>query len=101
MPIPPTTPSAWLSLDKAVHLCEYGLLAWLLMMSARRSAWAFGASCLTAFAGATAYGTLWEAVQMFLPYRSAEVGDLVVNTLGAGIGVGIAISVSTPKKKRE
>ena len=95
IPIPPSTPKGLLSLDKALHLCEYGLLAWLLMMSARRSAWKFGASLLTAFVGAAAYGALWEAVQAFLPYRAAELADVVVNTLGAGVGVGINLLMSS------
>jgi len=101
IPIPPSTPKPLLSLDKVVHLCEYGLLAWLLLVSARRSAWTVGASLLTAFMGAAAYGALWEGVQAFLPYRSAEVGDLIANTLGAGIGVTVAVLATRPLGIRE
>ena len=75
-------------LDKAVHLCEYLLLAWLLVQVFRmqrqpRQLW-------TAWWWATAYGATLELVQALIPWRSAEWTDALANALGAAAGILIA-----------
>lgn len=44
---------------------------------------------LGASLGATLVGGGLEIVQMFLPYRMAELGDLLADAVGAGIGAGL------------
>ena len=79
-----------LPLDKAAHLCEYLLFAWLLVQAATASRWSATKRSLLAFALPVSYGLFLEGVQAFLPYRSAEVMDAVANTVGAGLGVWLA-----------
>ena len=75
-------------LDKVAHLCEYLLLAWLLVQVFRlrqqphpfRRAWWW----------ATAYGAALELVQALVPWRSAEWADALANALGAAAGIFIA-----------
>ena len=76
-------------LDKAVHLCQYFLFAWLLGQAIRAGrvpepeareyriwAWIY----------ATSYGLLIELVQALLPWRSAEWADALANAVGAALG---------------
>ena len=75
-------------LDKAAHLCEYLLLAWLLarifrMQKQLQPFW-------TAWWWATAYGAAIELVQALVPWRSAELMDALTNALGAAAGIFIA-----------
>ena len=89
VPTPPETPSG-LPLDKLAHLCEYLLFAWLLVQAATASRWSATKRSLLAFALPVSYGIFLEGVQAFLPYRSAEVMDVVANTVGVGMGLGLA-----------
>lgn len=100
IPIPSKAPAALLSLDKAIHLCEYGVFAWLLTVSAHRSAWPFLACLFLAFVGATGYGALLEALQAWVPYRSAEGLDLIANTVGSGLGAWLGMVVSGRERNR-
>lgn len=75
-------------LDKAAHLCEYLLLAWLLVqvfrgVSQPRKLW-------VSWFFATAYGALIEMVQAYVPWRSADWMDGWVNAAGAALGVLVA-----------
>ena len=83
-------------LDKAVHLCEYLLLAWLLVQALR--AGAHRAASWVAWGWATGYGMMLELVQALVPWRSAEVSDALANALGAALGVGLARII--PRKTR-
>ncbi len=93
-------------LDKAVHLCEYLLFAWLLVQAVRigsrlpaapddpfRGAAQAGmperAYLLWAWIYATSFGLLVELIQAMIPWRSAELVDGLVNALGAAAGVWI------------
>jgi len=75
-------------LDKVVHLCEYLLLAWLLVRVFRvqRQPHSFR----TAWWWATAYGASLELVQALIPWRSGEWADALTNALGAAVGIFIA-----------
>jgi VanZ family protein len=71
-----------LYLDKAVHLGEYFLLAWLLVQALRHYhvwAWLY----------ATSYGVLIELIQAMVPWRSAEAMDALANAIGAACGVWV------------
>ena len=79
-------------LDKVAHLCEYLVLAWLLAQVFRlqnhpRKLWA-------AWGWATSYGAAIEGIQMFIPWRSGDISDLLANGLGAVLGIAAARWVS-------
>lgn len=60
------------------HLLGYGVLGALWgSWQAPRSVWVLG----------TAYGAVIEGLQYLLPYRRAEVGDLLVNAAGVLLGL--------------
>ncbi|MBD3246648.1 MAG: hypothetical protein GF333_06505 [Candidatus Omnitrophica bacterium] len=73
--------------DKAVHGAQYGALAFLVRGTALRGGvfrargWGFGYAFLL--------GAVIEIIQLFLPYRSFEIMDLVLNAAGAGAGMMI------------
>jgi VanZ family protein len=69
-------------LDKAVHLGEYLLFAWLLVQALPPIALVGGRAWLSA----TSYGVLMELMQAMVPWRSAEPMDAVANGLGAALG---------------
>lgn len=73
-------------LDKLLHVCEYALLAWCLVQALRSPTRPGVRLFAAAFLLSTAYGALLEVVQGWLPYRSAEGGDLIANAAGAGLG---------------
>lgn len=74
-------------LDKAAHLCEYLIFAWVLTQAVRASRMPEREYLLWAWIYATSYGWLIEVLQMFLPWRSASVMDSLMNALGAAAGV--------------
>ncbi len=78
-------------LDKVLHLCEYALFAWLLTRAIRATASPPHASSyvLWAWLYATSYGLLMEVIQRLVPWRSADLMDAVMNTLGAALGARI------------
>ena len=45
------------------------------------------------------YGALIELLQGFIPERSAEYKDLLVDSLGIGLGLGVAAVAVTPLKR--
>ena len=74
-------------LDKAGHLCEYLLFAWLLVQAIRRHHLPQREYPLLAWMFVTAYGLLMEMIQLMVPWRSAEWGDVLINAAGAALGV--------------
>ena len=77
-------------LDKAVHLCEYFLLAWLLAQAMRATAGASQSLAIKAWIIASGYGAMIEGIQAIVPWRSAEIGDAIANALGAALGVWLS-----------
>jgi VanZ family protein len=77
--------------DKVVHLCEYALLAWLMMTAARSN----GATLPSAFVWSSAlsilYGGMLELVQLMLPYRKGDWQDFGVNAIGTLLGIGLRL----------
>jgi len=74
-------------LDKAAHLCEYLLFAWLLLQAVRASRLPEPDDRLWAWIYATSYGLLMELIQAMIPWRSAEWGDVLADAAGAALGV--------------
>lgn len=87
-------------MPNAVHFIEYAVLALLV-----RFALLSGASIGTlladgaAFLWATSYGVLMEIVQLYVPTRSADIKDAVVNSLGALAVLSAARMLSAVKGK--
>jgi len=70
--------------DKVAHLFGFGLLALLLVPALSRHGLPVRRTALVGAAAlATAVGGALEIVQRFLPYRSAELADLVADGAGA------------------
>ncbi|MBI2496186.1 MAG: VanZ family protein [Candidatus Omnitrophica bacterium] len=76
-------------LDKVAHLGEYLLFAWLMLQALRASQMPRRVSLWWAWGSVTGYGLVMEGVQAMLPWRSAELADVVANGCGALLGVWI------------
>ena len=74
-------------LDKAVHLCEYLLLAWLLSVALRTGGLTAHDYLILAWIYATSYGLLIELIQALVPWRSCDLWDAAADAAGAAIGV--------------
>jgi len=88
--------------DKGVHTTEYAVLAFLLGHACLRTfedrprlRVAFVAVMLTVL-----WGFLDEMHQAFVPGRSADLLDLVADTIGALVGVGARFLVGTLVARR-
>ena len=77
VPHPPTT--GW---DKGDHFLTFAVLT---ILGCR----AFPAHIAAVLAGLLAYGGLIEVLQSFTPYRLAEWGDLVADSLGIIVGYAL------------
>lgn len=86
-------------LDKAVHLCEYLVFAWILVQAVRASRMPEREYLLWAWIYATGYGLLMEVLQMLVPWRSADWKDALANALGAAIGVWVGERI--PRRRVE
>jgi len=90
-------------LDKAAHLCEYFLFAWLLLQALPPTSLVGGQAVrayrLWAWSYATSYGLLMELIQAMVPWRSAEWGDVVANAVGAVLGVWLGREIPGAVKK--
>ena len=72
-------------LDKVGHLLAFTALAFTGYLGVpTRTALPFGL---------LAYGGLIELLQLFVPGRSAEWGDLLADGIGIGVGIGLAAFV--------
>ncbi len=91
-------------LPNAVHFVEYAILA-LLVRIALPSAGAGGSNSLAldagAFLWATAYGIIMEIVQRYVPTRSPDIKDALVNSFGALAALLAAKMVDKAKEKRD
>jgi VanZ family protein len=83
-------------LDKAAHLCEYLLFAWLLVQAIRKSRMPEREYRLWAWLYATSYGLLLELLQVMLPWRSGDWGDAGMNAIGAAFGVWVGNRLPRP-----
>jgi VanZ family protein len=71
--------------DKVVHFCMYGVLGLLLARVGVLQTWSRRRLVLTVVM-ISLFGVLDELHQLFIPGRSAEVGDWAMDTLGSAIG---------------
>ena len=76
--------------DKAVHLWEYLVFAWLLAQAIRSQGLTQGEYLWMAWIFATSYGALMEVIQLLVPWRTADWVDALANAAGAGIGAWLA-----------
>lgn len=87
-PMPETVPP-WPFKDKLLHLSAYAVLGALVLRALKHSSWRhhrvliMGVSMM--FAGL--YGLSDEWHQYYVPYRSAEFGDLLADIVGGVCGV--------------
>jgi VanZ family protein len=73
--------------DKVIHFTLYFLMSLCVYEACRKSK--FVKPFLAAFIYSAAVGTVLECSQIFIPYRSFELGDILANMIGAFIGVVI------------
>ncbi len=83
-------------LDKAAHVCEYLLFAWILTHAVRASHMPEPEYLIWAWIYATSYGLLMEAFQALVPWRSADLYDAAANAIGAALGIWIGRSFPRP-----
>lgn len=74
-------------LDKIVHFGIYAILGFLLTIEPK-------ITNLKALIICACYGLLIEIIQIFLPWRSFEVADIIADTLGAAVGIWFAQNLS-------
>lgn len=74
--------------DKVLHLSEYALLGALLYRAFRHASSGWGAhhAVWAAVAGSALYGASDEMHQLFVPFREADVLDIVADTVGGSVG---------------
>lgn len=74
--------------DKLIHVGEYGLLGVLLCRALGGvTAWPRTRIAFLSALAAILYGASDELHQLFVPQRSAELADVVANSLGATLAV--------------
>ncbi len=72
--------------DKPTHMMLFGSLSLLTYLAFRKGStvtmkWAAGC----AFLYATVYGAAMEGYQYYIPWRTADWGDVLANTIGAAV----------------
>lgn len=85
-----------LSLGESFHFVEYGLLAWLFYRAF--SPGDDGSVVLLPLLAGTLVGILDEWFQWFIPIRTGEARDIVLNGVASGCGLLFAISVEPPNR---
>lgn len=78
--------------DKIVHMVIYGALGGFLALAARMTRpWGTTTVWLFAVGFATIYGGTDELHQLFVPNRSADLRDLLADTIGAALGAAVVL----------
>jgi VanZ family protein len=93
LPSPENVSSIFPWQDKAAHLVGYGLFAWLIARASEKGGF-------TPFLIAVFYGMFMEGIQYFLPYRTAEIGDVAANALGALFALCLRTLIITSRSSR-
>ena len=78
------------------HFVEYGLLGWLAYRASHRVEDA--SLVVVPLLAGTIVGTLDEFFQWFIPFRTGEARDVMLNVVGAGCGLLFALAVDPPAK---
>lgn len=89
------------SYDKVIHLCEYAVLAALLVraLSLGPPGLACGAAFGVAVAVAIAFGVSDEWHQSFTPGRDSSLGDVLADAAGSAIGAAAAIGYRVQRRR--
>lgn len=89
--------------DKHGHAVTYGLLALLVLFGWTRARWRLvtGSGAVLAATVATLYGASDEWHQSFVPGRTAEVGDLLADALGAAGAAGLGWAWAILLRRRD
>ena len=85
-PLPEVTRVIW---DKALHVVEYGALAWLFCRAFRGEGFGWAAAFVLSLVATSAYGASDEWHQAFVPLRDSSVRDWLADNVGAAVGVGV------------
>lgn len=72
---------------KGAHLFAYFFLAILFMNACKQMGWKRIYQVIIALVGCALYATTDEVHQLFIPGRSGEVKDVLIDTVGASIGI--------------
>jgi len=88
-PLPAVTAVVW---DKILHLFEYAGLAALLGRAIAGEGLGWPAGFFVAAFLAAAYGATDEYHQLFVPLRSGELRDWLVDVLGACLGAAVVFA---------
>ena len=88
-PLPAVTAVVW---DKVLHLFEYAGLAALFGRALLGEGLGWTASFVVAALLAAAYGATDEYHQLFVPLRSGELRDWLVDVLGASLGAAVVFA---------
>jgi len=91
-PLPAVTAVVW---DKILHLFEYAGLAALFGRALVGEGLGGSASFVVAALLAAAYGATDEYHQLFVPLRSGESRDWLVDVLGASLGAALVFARSS------
>ena len=91
-PLPAVTAVVW---DKILHLFEYAGLAALFGRALVGEGLGWSASFVVAALLAAAYGATDEYHQLFVPLRSGELRDWLVDVLGASLGAALVFARSS------
>ena len=87
-------PGNWPGLDKVEHVAAYTLLALAYFNVASRAGLRRGwAVVLGTWLAVVAYGISDECHQYFVPGRSADVADVVADSVGGLAGIGVALAM--------
>lgn len=74
---------------KIAHPTEYAILGWLLARALDQPGRSAAALAALAIAFAAAYASLDELHQLFVPSRTAALGDVLLDTTGAAVGAAL------------
>lgn len=74
--------------DERMHVLEYGFLGWLACHDLNKYRRSVG-RILLAFLFVFLIGTLDEAFQLFLPYRTGDIKDVIVNAISGVFGIAL------------
>ncbi len=87
---------------KAAHICAYFVLGILLFNLLKEYGLGVKKMIFISIAIAMLYACTDELHQMFVPGRSGEVRDVLIDTAGAAVGVAVYAALSSrPYKKSE
>lgn len=87
-------------LRSLAHVVTYGILAALLLGALRASGSSVRASLAGAVMLAVLYGVSDEVHQAFVPDRTGQVGDVLLDAVGAALGAGAGVLLLRRRERR-